>query len=118
MTATAQGQVQRTADKFVVTIKDVAALRSAYLPFLINGGLLIPFENFSALGQQVFLVLYLLDEETPHAVSGRIAWSATARSGLSWGKGIGVQFDAGNEKLQLRLRSYLNTDEGAEQPLP
>ena len=45
-----------------LTIKDKAVLYSAYMPFLQNGGLFVPTNKAYALGDEVFMLLTLMDE--------------------------------------------------------
>ena len=45
-----------------LTIKDRTVLYAAYMPFLRNGGLFIPTNKRFALGEEVFVLLALMDE--------------------------------------------------------
>ena len=45
-----------------LTIKDKAVLYSAYMPFLDNGGLFVPTNKAYSLGDEVFMLLTLMDE--------------------------------------------------------
>ena len=45
-----------------LTIKDKAALYAAYMPFIRNGGLFIPTNKAYNLGDEVFMLLSLMEE--------------------------------------------------------
>ena len=45
-----------------LTIKDKAVLYAAYMPFIKNGGLFIPTNKQYKLGEEVFLLLNLMEE--------------------------------------------------------
>ena len=45
-----------------LTIKDKSALYAAYMPFVKNGGLFIPTNKSYGLGDEVFMLLTLMEE--------------------------------------------------------
>lgn len=45
-----------------LTIKDKSVLYAAYMPFIRNGGLFIPTNKSYKLGDEVFMLLNLMDE--------------------------------------------------------
>jgi type IV pilus assembly protein PilZ len=45
-----------------LTIKDRAVLYAAYMPFVRNGGLFVPTNKRYELGEEVFILLALMDE--------------------------------------------------------
>ena len=45
-----------------LTIKDVANLHAAYMPFVENGGLFIPTKKKYSMGDEIFVLLTLIDE--------------------------------------------------------
>ena len=45
-----------------LTIKDKGALYAAYMPFVKNGGLFIPTNKKYSLGDEVFMLLTLMDD--------------------------------------------------------
>ena len=56
-----------------LTIKDKAVLYAAYMPYVINGGLFIPTNKVYKVGDEVFVLLNLMDEPEKTPVAGRIA---------------------------------------------
>jgi type IV pilus assembly protein PilZ len=75
-----------------LAIKEKAALYAAYMPYLKNGGMFVPTGKPYALGDQVYLILTLLDDPTKIPVAGKVVW--TGPSGGSKTQGIGVHFPA------------------------
>ena len=57
-----------------LTIKDKSALYAAYMPFIKNGGLFIPTNKSYSLGDEVFMLLTLMDEKEKLPVAGKIVW--------------------------------------------
>ena len=55
-----------------VSIKDKSALYAAYMPFVINGGLFIPTNRDYEMGQEVFLLLNLMEETERIPIVGKI----------------------------------------------
>ena len=63
-----------------LNIREKAALYAAYMPFLKGGGIFIPTSRQYALGEEVFMLLSLMDDPNRLAVQGNRT------------QGIGVQF--------------------------
>ena len=82
-----------------LAIKERAALYLAYMPFLKGGGLFIPTNKTYRIGEEVFMLLSLLDDPNKLKVAGRVAWiTPITQEGRP--QGIGVQFsdeDGGTE---------------------
>ncbi|MGB1140211.1 MAG: PilZ domain-containing protein, partial [Halioglobus sp.] len=57
-----------------LTIKDKAVLYSAYMPFLENGGLFVPTNKPYDIGDEVFMLLTLMDEAEKIPISGKVVW--------------------------------------------
>jgi type IV pilus assembly protein PilZ len=57
-----------------LTIKDKSVLYAAYMPFIKNGGLFIPTNKSYKLGDEVFMLLNLMDEPEKIPVAGKVAW--------------------------------------------
>lgn len=57
-----------------LTIKDRAGLYAAYMPFLQRGGIFVPGARPCQLGDEVFLLLTLMQDETRYPVAGKVAW--------------------------------------------
>ena len=76
-----------------LSIKEKSALYAAYMPFLKGGGIFIPTSKPYNLGDEVLLLLTLMEDPNKIPVAGKVVWITPA--GASGGKtqGIGVQFD-------------------------
>ncbi|MBT8122206.1 MAG: PilZ domain-containing protein, partial [Gammaproteobacteria bacterium] len=57
-----------------LTIKDKSALYAAYMPFIKGGGLFIPTKKEYELGDEVFMLLTLMDDTEKIPVAGKIVW--------------------------------------------
>jgi len=72
-----------------LVIKDRRALHAAYMPFIKNGGLFVPTNQPYQLGDELFLLVQLLDEPDRIPVAGQVVWvtpsvpKATARRALA-----------------------------------
>lgn len=76
-----------------LSIKDRRALYAAYMPFVKNGGLFIPTTREYHMGDQVYMLLTLMEDPTRIPVSGKVVWITPAGAQGNRQQGIGVQFD-------------------------
>ena len=75
-----------------LTIKDKSVLYAAYMPFVRNGGLFIPTAKSYKLGDEVFMLLNLMDEPEKIPVAGKVVWITPQGAQGNRVAGIGVQF--------------------------
>lgn len=91
-----------------LTIRDKNALYAAYMPFVQNGGLFIPTNKPYQLGDDVFILLNLMDEPERIPVAGRVIWVTPRNSEGYRSTGIGVQFsEKDNGSTRNRIENYL-----------
>ncbi|CUA81611.1 MULTISPECIES: PilZ domain-containing protein [Gulbenkiania] len=96
-------------------IKERSALYAAYMPFLKNGGIFIPTTREYTLGEEVFLLLTLMDDTQKIAVQARVVWITPGSANNSRVQGIGVEFAAGEagkqarDKIEVLLGGVLNS---------
>jgi type IV pilus assembly protein PilZ len=91
-----------------LTIKDKSSLYAAYMPFIKNGGLFIPTNKSYQLGDEVFMLLTLMDDPEKIPVAGRIVWVTPKGAQGNRVAGIGVQFsDQDNGAVRNKIESYL-----------
>jgi type IV pilus assembly protein PilZ len=57
-----------------LTIKDRAVLYAANMPFVRNGGLFVPTNKRYELGEEVFILLALMDEPEKIPINGKVVW--------------------------------------------
>ena len=97
-----------------LTIKDKAVLYSAYMPFLDNGGLIVPTNKVYSLGDEVFMLLTLMDESEKIPISGKVVWVTPRGAQGNRTAGIGVQFSeqdaSANAKIENHLAGTLSSD--------
>ena len=90
-----------------LTIKDKAVLYAAYMPFLEHGGLFIPTNKPYRIGDEVFMLLNLMDEAEKIPVAGRVVWITPKRAQGNRATGIGVQFNAQDDTANKKIEAYL-----------
>ncbi len=91
-------------------ITDESTLYNSYLPFLKHGGLFIPTEKNYKLGDEVFLLLTLMDEGEKMPVAGKVVWINPKGAQGSRPAGIGVHFgEMDNGKIRERVEKYLSS---------
>lgn len=95
-----------------LSIKEKAALYAAYMPFVKGGGLFIPTNKAYRLGDEVFMLIGLLDDPNKLKVVGNVVWVTPVTQG-GRPQGIGVRFsdtDGGREvrnKIEALLGGVL-----------
>lgn len=90
-----------------LTIKDKAVLYAAYMPFLQNGGLFIPTSKPYRVGDEVFMLLNLMDEPEKIPVAGKVVWVTPKRAQGNRASGIGVQFNGQDDTATRKIETYL-----------
>ncbi|HHI76354.1 MAG TPA: pilus assembly protein PilZ [Gammaproteobacteria bacterium] len=91
-----------------LTIKDKSALYAAYMQYVKNGGLFIPTSKPYKLGDEVFMLLSLMDEPERLPVAGKIIWITPVGAEGNRAAGIGVQFsDQDNGVARNKIEGYL-----------
>jgi len=75
-----------------VSILDRDALYKTFMPFIENGGLFVPSNKHFQLGDEVFLLLTLMDLEERLPIPGKVVWITPTGSQGNRKPGIGVQF--------------------------
>lgn len=98
-----------------LTIKDKNALYAAYMQFVKSGGLFIPTTKQYRLGDEVFMLLTLMDEAERLPVAGKIIWITPVGAEGNRAAGIGVQFSdqdggAARNKIETYLAGALKSD--------
>lgn len=90
-----------------LAIKDLKVLYTAYMPFVINGGIFIPTKKAFNMGDTLPLIISLLDENNKYSVTGKIVW-LTPNNAHNRTPGIGVQFTGPNaEELSNKIKGLI-----------
>jgi type IV pilus assembly protein PilZ len=87
-----------------LNINSKSALYAAYMPFLANGGIFVPTPKKYALGDEVFMLLQLMDDPARHPVAASVVWVTPHGAQGGRTEGIGVQFSADEAGKSLRSR--------------
>ena len=90
-----------------LAIKDEGVLYAAYMPFIRNGGLFIPTKKEYELGDEVFMLLNLMDEAEKIPVAGQVVWITPKGAQGTRAAGIGVQFNDQDDVARSRIETYL-----------
>ncbi len=97
-----------------LTIKDKAVLYSAYMPYLEHGGLFVPTNKSYKIGDEVFMLLNLMDEVEKIPIAGTVVWVTPRGAQGNRTAGIGVQFSeqdaTANSKIENHLAGSLESD--------
>ena len=86
-----------------ITIKDKQALYMSYMPFIKNGGLFVPTKKDYNLGDELCLLVRIMDEEEPMQISGKVVWVSPEGALGNKPRGIGLQFLGDTAKKTARL---------------
>lgn len=84
-----------------LAIKERAALYASYMPFVKSGGLFIPTNKTFKIGDEVFMLLSLLDDPVKLKVVGHVIWLTPVTQG-NRPQGIGVQFSEKDGGLEAK----------------
>ncbi|HUL12868.1 MAG TPA: PilZ domain-containing protein [Methylococcaceae bacterium] len=100
-----------------LTIREKNALYAAYIPFVKNGGLFIPTNKPYQLGDEVFMLLNLMEETDRIPVAGKIVWITPKGAEGYRSTGIGVQFSEQDGGMtRSRIENYLAGALESERP--
>ena len=90
-----------------LTIKDKSVLYAAYMPFIRNGGLFIPTSKHYQLGDEVFMLLKLMEEPEKIPVAGKVVWVTPKGAQGNKVAGVGVQFNGDDDTARNKIEAYL-----------
>ena len=96
-------------------LKDKAALYAAAMPFVKNGGVFIPTSKSFSMGEEVYLLLTLLDSNEKIPVTGTVCWITPKMAQGNRAAGIGIQFNSDDglaikNKIETLLAGTQNSD--------
>lgn len=91
-----------------IAIRDKSSLYAAYMPYIKNGGLFIPTNKDYELGNEVFILLSLMDEKEKLPVAAKVVWVTPKGAQGNKTAGIGVQFsEQDGGKVRSKIETYL-----------
>jgi type IV pilus assembly protein PilZ len=90
-----------------VDIREPQALHAAYMPFVDNGALFVPTTRHHELGDQVFVLLDLLDESERLPFTGTVVWLTPAQAQNGRAQGIGLRFNDHDDPVRDKIERHL-----------
>lgn len=99
-------------------IKDTASLYNAYMPFLKHGGLFATTAQSYSLGDEVVLLISLIDESERLSVVGKVVWISPVGAQGNRTAGVGVHFNESSdgEVARQRIENLLAGMTASERP--
>lgn len=101
-----------------LVFREKSALYAAYIPAFTEGGLFVPTTRDYKLGEDVYLLLALPEDNQRYPVAGKVAWLTPANASGGRTQGVGVRFP-GDEKTRLirvRIEEVLGTAISSSKP--
>lgn len=86
-----------------IAIKDKQALYMSYMPFVKGGGLFVPTQKDYNLGDEMFLLVTVMDEPDPVQISGKVVWVSPPGALGGRPPGVGIQFVGEDSHHTVRL---------------
>lgn len=107
------GKSARKSNILSLNLKDKSLIYSAYMPFIKNGGLFIPTSRTFNVGDEVFILVRLLDEVERLPITAKVVWVTPDQSENRKPKGVGFQFDQADKgfaknQIEQLLGSNIN----------
>jgi type IV pilus assembly protein PilZ len=91
--------------------KDKAALYAAYMPWLKTGGIFVPTNRAYSLGDDIYLLLSLMDEPGKLPITGKVVWITPPDAHGSKTQGVGVAFqdNEGGSLVRNKIETVLGS---------
>lgn len=92
-----------------LNIKENAILYAAYMGFIKGGGIFIPTARSYKLGDEIFMLISLMDDPTKLPVAGKVIWVTPPGCHGNRVQGVGVQFkeDESGAMAKTRIETLL-----------
>ncbi|MDL2336493.1 MAG: PilZ domain-containing protein [Pseudomonadota bacterium] len=87
-----------------LVFREKGALYAAYIPVLTDGGLFVPTTRDYRLGEDIYLLLSLPEDNQRYPVAGKVAWITPPNASGGRTQGVGVRFPADEKTRLLRTR--------------
>lgn len=89
---------------FSLVIRSKAALYAAWMPLVRGGGLFVPSARDHRLGEEVLVLLSLLDDSARIPIQGHVAWVNPAHAAGNRPQGFGIQLPDNETCRDLRKK--------------
>lgn len=108
MEANTDQQAMNKPGVLSLAIKEKSALYAAYMPYIKGGGLFIPTNKQFKIGEEVFMLLSLIDDPVKLKVVGKVVWISHVAHNTR-PQGVGVQFSEkdGGQEAKNKIESLL-----------
>lgn len=102
--ATEQKPVAPRPSVLSLNINSKSALYAAYMPFLKHGGIFIPTTRSYVIGDEVFMLLALMDDPTKLPIAGTVVWTTPPGAQNAKAQGIGVHFKNDESGIEAKRK--------------
>jgi type IV pilus assembly protein PilZ len=89
---------------FSLVIRSKSALYAAWIPLLRGGGLFVPSTREHKLGEEVLVLLSLLDDSAKIPIQGHVAWVNPAHAANNRPPGFGVQLQDNETGREIKKK--------------
>ena len=98
--------------------REKGALYAAYIPPFADGGLFVPTTREYRLGDDVYVLMSLPDDNQRYPVAGKVAWVTPAKAAGTRTQGVGVRFptDEKTRLLKVKIEELLGTTISSAKP--
>ena len=92
-----------------LNINSKSALYAAFMPHLRNGGIFIPTTRGYTIGDEVFMLLSLMEDPAKLPIAGTVVWVTPAGAQNGRAQGIGVHFnnDESGQEARRKIEGLL-----------
>ncbi len=92
-----------------LNINSKSALYAAFMPHLKAGGIFIPTTRAYKIGDEVFMLLSLMDDPAKLPIAGTVVWvtPAGAQNGRAQGIGVHLNNDKGGQEARRNIEGQL-----------
>lgn len=104
MSETAAPEAAHRPGVFTLVIRSKSALYASWMPLLKGGGIFLPSNRSHTLGEEVLVLLSLLDEPNKIPLQGTVAWINPAHGAGNRPQGIGIQLHDSEVARELKKR--------------
>ena len=101
-----------------LVFREKGALYAAYIPAFTDGGLFVPTPREYVLGDDVYLLLSLPEDNQRYPVAGKVGWITPPNASGGRTQGVGVRFPADEKTrlLRLKIEEILGTNISSSKP--
>lgn len=116
--ATAAAPASPRPSVIQLVFKEKSALYAAYMPIFADGGLFVPTNRDYRLGEDIYLLLALPEDNQRYPVAGKVSWITPPNASGGRTQGVGVRFPADEKTrlIKLKIEEILGTSISSSKP--